>query len=53
MLDLLKEAGRRKRAEQAKANFLNQNRQRSPSPDVVREDEDAINLYVVLSDMRH
>ena len=53
MLDLLKEAGRKKRAEQAKANFMNQNRQRSASPEPAREDEDAINLYIVLSDMRY
>ena len=55
MLDLLKEAGRKKRAEQAKANFFNQqnNRVRSLSPEPAKEDEDAINLYIVLSDMRH
>ena len=54
MLELLKEAGRKKRAEQARANFMNQqNRQRSASPEPAREDEDAINLYIVLSDMRY
>lgn len=55
MLELLKEAGRKKRAEQAKANFLmNQNRTHALSPSASgKEDEDAINLYIVLSDMRH
>ena len=53
MLDLLKDAGRKKRAEQAKANFMNHNRQRSASPEPAKEDEDAINLYIVLSDMRY
>lgn len=54
LLEMLREAARQKRGEVRKQQLLtNQRRGTSPSPDPTTEDQEAINLYILLSDMKY
>ena len=53
LLELLKETNRRKRAEDAKQAVISKRSGSSSPNERAKEDEEAINLYIVLSDIKH